>query len=106
MLHPAGQHRDLRHADRPTGGVLEVQVLEVDPRLTDLGQQPPQEIVEGTASRDDFLSEWAGQWRALDPAEYPFMLHIADEFEGHDDADQFAAGLDLLLAGLRLQAGT
>jgi hypothetical protein len=29
---------------------------------------------------------------------------IVDEFAGHDDADQFRAGLDLLLAGLRLQA--
>jgi hypothetical protein len=34
------------------------------------------------------------------------MHEVADEFEGHDDAEQFRAGLDLLLAGLRLQAGT
>ena len=44
-------------------------------------------------------------WRALDPAEFPFVHHIVDEFAGHDDRDQFRAGLDLLLAGLALQAG-
>jgi len=72
----------------------------------DLGQTPPQAVVDGEVSRDDFLARWADQWRALDPDEFPFMHEIADEFEGHDDAEQFRAGLDLLLAGLRLQAGT
>ena len=38
------------------------------------------------------------------PTAYPFVHHIVDEFAGHDDTDQFRAGLDLLLAGLRLQA--
>jgi AcrR family transcriptional regulator len=71
----------------------------------DLGQQPPQEVVDGTESRDHYLELWADQWRALDAAEFPFLHEIADEFAGHDDAEQFRAGLDLLLAGLRLQAG-
>ncbi|MCW2841382.1 MAG: transcriptional regulator, TetR family [Aeromicrobium sp.] len=71
----------------------------------DLGQQPPQEVVDGTASRDDVLDRWADQWRALDREEFPFLHEIADEFAGHDDAEQFRAGLDLLLAGLRLQSG-
>ena len=38
------------------------------------------------------------------PRDFPFVHHIVDEFAGHDDSDQFRAGLDLLLAGLRLQA--
>lgn len=70
----------------------------------DLGQDPPQEILDGTVARDEYLGRFADRWRALDADEYPFVSQIADEFEHHDDADQFRAGLDLLLAGLRLQA--
>jgi AcrR family transcriptional regulator len=71
----------------------------------DLGQRPPQVVLDGEVTREEYLDRFVAQWRALDPAEYPFMLHIADEFAGHDDAEQFRAGLDLLLAGLRLQSG-
>jgi AcrR family transcriptional regulator len=70
----------------------------------DLGQKPPEEVVDGSVDRDEYIERFADQWRALDPAEFPFVHHIADEFAGHDDTDQFRAGLDLLLAGLRLQA--
>jgi AcrR family transcriptional regulator len=70
----------------------------------DLGQQPPQEVLDGEVDRDDYLADIVTEWRALDPAEYPFVHHVVDEFAVHDDADQFRAGLDLLLAGLRLQA--
>jgi AcrR family transcriptional regulator len=71
----------------------------------DLGQQPPQEVLDGSVGRDEYLGRVVEQWRALDTDEFPFIHEIADEFEGHDDAEQFRAGLDLLLAGLRLQAG-
>ena len=71
----------------------------------DLGQQPPQEVLDGTTSRGDYLAQYADQWRELNPETFPFVHHIVDEFAVHDDADQFRAGLDLLLAGLRLQAG-
>ena len=71
----------------------------------DLGQQPPQEVLDGEMSRDDFLEQYVARWRELDPEEYPFVHTIVEEFAGHDDAAQFRAGLDLLLAGLRLQAG-
>lgn len=70
----------------------------------DLGQEPPREVLEGKVGRDEYLERFADQWRALDPEEYPFVTHVVEEFSGHDDADQFRAGLDLLLAGLRLQA--
>jgi AcrR family transcriptional regulator len=70
----------------------------------DLGQKPPEEVVDGSVERDEYIERFADQWRSLDPAEFPFVHHIADEFAGHDDTDQFRAGLDLLLAGLRLQA--
>jgi AcrR family transcriptional regulator len=72
---------------------------------TDLGQEPPEEVVKGSVSREAFLERAAEQWRGLDPDEFPFIHHIVDEFAHHIDADQFRAGLDLLLAGLRLQAG-
>ena len=70
----------------------------------DLGQEPPPEVVDGRVSRQEFFEHAVAQWRALDPAEFPFMHHILEEFAEHEDRDQFAAGLDLLLAGLRLQA--
>ncbi|WP_218974237.1 TetR/AcrR family transcriptional regulator [Streptomyces sp. NP160] len=75
----------------------------------DHGHRPP---VEGAgrsggadaAASQDVLAEFVAQWRALDPEEYPFVQHVVEEFAVHDDRDQFLAGLDLLLAGLRLQA--
>jgi AcrR family transcriptional regulator len=72
----------------------------------DLGQQPPQAVLDGEIDREQFISHYADRWRALDPAEYPFVHHIVDEFAHHDDTDQFQAGLDLILAGIRLQAHT
>lgn len=71
---------------------------------TDLGQEPPEAVVQGSVTREAFLDSAAQQWRRLDPDDYPFIHRIVDEFASHDDADQFRAGLDLLLAGLRLQA--
>lgn len=71
----------------------------------DLGQEPPREVVEGETSREDYLARFADSWRAKDPEEFPFLREIVDEFEDHDDREQFLSGLDLILAGLRLQAG-
>ncbi|QXQ14979.1 TetR/AcrR family transcriptional regulator C-terminal domain-containing protein [Skermania piniformis] len=70
----------------------------------DLGQSPPQEVLDGSVGRDEYLTRVAAGWRDLEPAAFPFVHLIVDEFARHDDADQFRAGLDLLLAGLRLQA--
>jgi AcrR family transcriptional regulator len=71
----------------------------------DLGQEPPEEVLDGTTTRDEYIARYADQWRELDTAAYPFLHYIVDEFAGHDDTDQFRAGLDLLLDGLRRQAG-
>ncbi|MEU3465398.1 TetR/AcrR family transcriptional regulator [Streptomyces sp. NPDC006733] len=71
----------------------------------DLGQEPPPQVLDGTVDRDAFLGRYAATWRELDATEYPFVHDIVDEFDGHDDKDQFLAGLELTLAGLRLQAG-
>ena len=71
----------------------------------DLAQPPPRELLESGMSASEFLAGYADRWRALDPEEFPFAHEIADEMAGHDDLDVFRSGLDLLLAGLRLQAG-
>lgn len=71
----------------------------------DLGQEPPEAVVSGDVSRTEYMADATAQWRALDPERFPFVHHIIDEFDGHDDRDQFIGGLDLLLAGIRLQAG-
>lgn len=70
----------------------------------DLGQEPPAVVVSGEVTREQYLAKITGEWRALDATAYPFIHHIVDEFERHSDREQFAAGLDLLLAGLRLKA--
>lgn len=71
----------------------------------DRGQDPPQEVRDGTVGREEFVATFREEIRALDADDFPFLNHIADEFAAHDDAEQFRAGLDLMLAGLRLQAG-
>ncbi|MFF4554491.1 TetR/AcrR family transcriptional regulator [Streptomyces sp. NPDC001422] len=71
----------------------------------DMGQEPPQEILDGAVDRDEFLGRYAAAWRELDPEEFPFVREIVDEFDGHDDIDQFRSALELTLTGLRLQAG-
>jgi AcrR family transcriptional regulator len=73
---------------------------------TDLGQQAPREVLDGEISAEEYMAQYAEHWRGLDPEAFPFLHHIVEEFAVHDDADQFRAGLDLLLAGLRLQAGS
>ena len=70
----------------------------------DMGQELPEVLVTGQVLPEVYMARVVDQWRSLDPQEFPFVHHIIDEFAGHDDADQFRAGLDLLLAGLRLQA--
>ena len=56
-------------------------------------------------SREAALGEEGERWRALDPEQLPFVTGIAAELAGHDDREQFLAGLDLLLAGLRATRG-
>jgi len=70
----------------------------------DLGRHP-ETAGGGEQVREQGLDEVVGQWRDLDPEQFPFIRHVVEEFAVHEDAEQFRAGLDLLLAGLRLQAG-
>ena len=70
----------------------------------DLGQELPREVRDGEMTREEYTARFAEQWRTLDPATFPFVHHISEVFATHDDREQFEAGLDLLLAGLRLRA--
>ena len=72
---------------------------------TDLGQELPPELLDGTVTPAEYLKRAADEWRSLDPQRYPFVHYIVDEFDGHDDTEQFRGGLDLLLDGLALKAG-
>ncbi|WP_402466440.1 TetR/AcrR family transcriptional regulator [Isoptericola aurantiacus] len=71
----------------------------------DRGQDPPAEVREGRVDLDQHVAGFRDELLALDPDEFPFVHHVADEFATHDDVEQFRAGLDLLLAGLRQQSG-
>ena len=55
--------------------------------------------------RSAFLATVAAQWTRLDPAEYPFVHRMAAQLAGHDDREQFLAGIDLILAGIGAQSG-
>lgn len=50
--------------------------------------------------RTAFLGAVAARWQALDPAEHPFVREVAKDLPGHDDREQFLAGINLILAGI------
>jgi AcrR family transcriptional regulator len=50
--------------------------------------------------RTAFLATVAAQWAQLDPAQYPFVHQVATQLPGHDDREQFLAGIDLILTGI------
>jgi AcrR family transcriptional regulator len=50
--------------------------------------------------RSAFLTTVAARWAQLDPEQYPFVRQMAAQLPGHDDREQFLAGIDLILAGI------
>jgi AcrR family transcriptional regulator len=50
--------------------------------------------------RSAFLATIAARWERLDPAQYPFVHQVAAQLPGHDDREQFLAGINLILAGI------
>jgi tetracycline repressor-like protein len=50
--------------------------------------------------RTAFLESVAARWAKLDPDRYPFVRSVAAQLPGHDDREQFLAGIDLILAGI------
>lgn len=52
-------------------------------------------------NRTDFLTTVSVTWANLDPEEFPFTRNVAEQLREHDDREQFLAGIDLILAGIR-----
>lgn len=52
--------------------------------------------------RTDFLTTISVAWANLDPDEFPFTRDVAGQLRDHDDREQFLAGIDLILDGIRL----
>lgn len=50
--------------------------------------------------RAQFLDTVSTAWEELDPDDYPFTRAVANQVRGHDDREQFLAGIDLVLAGV------
>ncbi|MFK0152479.1 TetR/AcrR family transcriptional regulator [Streptomyces sp. NPDC090499] len=50
--------------------------------------------------RAGFLDTVSTAWEELDADEFPFTRAVADQIRGHDDREQFLAGIDLVLAGI------
>lgn len=57
-------------------------------------------LVPRDGDRAALLGAVAARWMRLDPAEHPFVRGMAAQLPGHDDREQFLAGIDLILAGL------
>ena len=57
-------------------------------------------LVPRGTDRTAFLTAFADQWAQLDPGDYPFVRRAAAQLPGHDDREQFLAGVNLILAGI------
>jgi hypothetical protein len=51
-------------------------------------------------NRSAFLATVAARWAQLNPTQYPFVRQVATQLAGHDDREQFLAGIDLILTGI------
>ncbi|MDI4231784.1 helix-turn-helix domain containing protein [Bradyrhizobium sp. Arg237L] len=54
-----------------------------------------------TARRKEILEAVAARWAQLDPKEHPFVRQLAAVLPEHDDREQFLAGINLILAGVK-----
>ncbi|MEU6415004.1 TetR family transcriptional regulator [Microbispora sp. NPDC046933] len=68
------------------------------------GQNAANTASAGTLGSDvdraEFLDAVSAAWKELDPDDYPFTRAVADQVRGHDDREQFLAGIALILAGI------
>ncbi|MEY9934650.1 AcrR family transcriptional regulator [Catenulispora sp. GP43] len=62
-------------------------------------------LAAGKMDRDAFLASVAERWDQLDPARYPSVFRARTHLVEHDDREQFAAGVDLILAGIEAVHG-
>ena len=54
---------------------------------------------EEMGSREEQLQAMVDEWTQLPVDEYPFVHDVADEMSNHDDAEQFIAGIDMIMSG-------
>jgi len=99
-----GQVLRLRLTPRQSFDAASAVIAFVIGLAADIGRQPPAEVAAGNVTREQYMDGVVTQWRALDRTEFPFLHTILDVFQTHDDVEQFRAGLDLVLDGLRRQA--
>jgi AcrR family transcriptional regulator len=57
-------------------------------------------LIDRETDRSVFLGAVAARWAQLDQERYPFVRRMAAQLPGHDDREQFLAGIDLILAGI------
>lgn len=62
------------------------------------------DAVDPSLSKDEQLGRITARWEQEESGELTWMRSISDEFRTHNDLEQFAAGLDLLILGLVRQA--
>ncbi|OZE83911.1 TetR family transcriptional regulator [Rhodococcus sp. 15-649-2-2] len=60
----------------------------------DAGMQLPATVTDRAAFLDSTRTA------VTDSGDYPFLTRIASQFAGHDDREQFQAGVDIILAGI------
>ncbi|KAA5832007.1 TetR/AcrR family transcriptional regulator [Saccharopolyspora hirsuta] len=58
-------------------------------------------LAPADSDRGDFLTATAASWADLDAERFPFTRDVADQLREHDDREQFLAGIDLILDGIR-----
>lgn len=51
--------------------------------------------------RSEYMASVSEMWQSLDPDRYPFTRGIAHRMRDHDDRDDYLAGIDLILRGIR-----
>ena len=66
----------------------------------------PAEVAKEHLNQQQALHRFAVVWRKLEPEEFPFVHMVVDVFETHENVAQFRAGVELILNGTRVQAGT
>ncbi|WP_406138019.1 TetR/AcrR family transcriptional regulator [Streptomyces sp. NBC_01089] len=57
-------------------------------------------VLGAGVDRDEILDTVSTAWEQLDPDDYPFTRAVAHQMRGHDDREQFLAGIDLVLTGI------
>ena len=58
-------------------------------------------LASSKMDRPAFLAAVAERWAQLDPARYPSVHKAGIQLPEHDDREQFLAGIDLILAGIK-----